>query len=186
MTLSMNVVVLLYLVASVFFIQALKGLSHPTTSRRGNVFGMAGMAIAVLTTVGLIAKLAEGAAGAAGAGGADDDKFADEQAGEAGVEVARHSDPESARVGHEGQERQFLGEEHGPRLPVRRIVRRARAAADRPRRIVARRPGDRPKAGARGFTRGVAGVRRGGGAGARRPAGGRRHPRPDVARPGSP
>ncbi len=37
---SMNLVVLLYLVASVCFIQALKGLSHPTTSRRGNVFGM--------------------------------------------------------------------------------------------------------------------------------------------------
>ena len=51
---SMNVVVLLYLVASVCFIQALKGLSHPTTSIRGNVFGMVGMAIAIVTTVGLI------------------------------------------------------------------------------------------------------------------------------------
>ena len=58
MTLSMNVVVLLYLVASVFFIQALKGLSHPTTSRRGNAFGMVGMAIAMVTTVALIYKLA--------------------------------------------------------------------------------------------------------------------------------
>ena len=54
---SMNVVVLLYLVASVFFIQALKGLSHPATSRRGNGFGMVGMAIAVATTVALIFKL---------------------------------------------------------------------------------------------------------------------------------
>ncbi|MDF0733565.1 NAD(P)(+) transhydrogenase (Re/Si-specific) subunit beta [Pseudomonas entomophila] len=54
---SMNLVTLLYLVASVCFIQALKGLSHPTTSRRGNVFGMVGMAIAMLTTVGLIYKL---------------------------------------------------------------------------------------------------------------------------------
>ncbi|MDO4232135.1 MAG: NAD(P)(+) transhydrogenase (Re/Si-specific) subunit beta, partial [Lautropia sp.] len=54
---SMNLVVLLYLVASVCFIQALKGLSHPTTSRRGNVFGMVGMAIAACTTVGLIIKL---------------------------------------------------------------------------------------------------------------------------------
>jgi len=54
---SMNLITLLYLVASVFFIQALKGLSHPTTSRRGNLFGMLGMAIAVLTTVGLIFKL---------------------------------------------------------------------------------------------------------------------------------
>ncbi len=51
---SMNVVTLLYLVASVCFIQALKGLSHPTTSIRGNIFGMSGMAIAVLTTVALI------------------------------------------------------------------------------------------------------------------------------------
>ncbi|MGH6610593.1 MAG: NAD(P)(+) transhydrogenase (Re/Si-specific) subunit beta, partial [Burkholderiaceae bacterium] len=54
----MNVVVLLYLVASVCFIQALKGLSHPTTSRRGNAFGMIGMAIAMATTVALIYKLA--------------------------------------------------------------------------------------------------------------------------------
>ncbi|MBX3585168.1 MAG: NAD(P)(+) transhydrogenase (Re/Si-specific) subunit beta [Ramlibacter sp.] len=51
---SMNLVTLLYLVASVCFIQALKGLSHPTTSIRGNLFGMTGMAIAALTTVGLI------------------------------------------------------------------------------------------------------------------------------------
>src|SRR5512145_2794645 len=58
MELSMNVVVLLYLVASVFFIQALKGLSHPTTSRRGNTFGMVGMAIAMVTTVALVYKLA--------------------------------------------------------------------------------------------------------------------------------
>ena len=57
---SMNLVTLLYLVASVCFIQALKGLSHPTTSIRGNVFGMAGMAIAVLTTAALIVQLAGG------------------------------------------------------------------------------------------------------------------------------
>jgi proton-translocating NAD(P)+ transhydrogenase subunit beta len=57
---SMNVVTLLYLVASICFIQALKGLSHPTTSIRGNVFGMTGMAIAVLTTGALIYKLADG------------------------------------------------------------------------------------------------------------------------------
>src|SRR5690606_18285291 len=44
-------------IASVCFIQALKGLSHPTTSRRGNAFGMIGMAIAVLTTIALIYKL---------------------------------------------------------------------------------------------------------------------------------
>ena len=60
---SMNLITLLYLIASVCFIQALKGLSHPTTSRRGNLFGMIGMAIAVLTTVGLIFKLGSELAG---------------------------------------------------------------------------------------------------------------------------
>jgi NAD(P) transhydrogenase subunit alpha len=55
---SMNLVTLLYLIASVCFIQALKGLSHPTTSIRGNLFGMIGMTIAVLTTAALIVKLA--------------------------------------------------------------------------------------------------------------------------------
>lgn len=57
---SLDVVTLLYLVVSVFFIQALKGLSHPTTSIRGNRFGMAGMTIAVLTTAALILKLSAG------------------------------------------------------------------------------------------------------------------------------
>lgn len=55
---SLNLVTLLYLLASVCFIQSLKGLSHPTTSIRGNAFGMAGMTIAVLTTAALIVKLA--------------------------------------------------------------------------------------------------------------------------------
>ena len=55
---SLNLVTLLYLVASVCFIQALKGLSHPTTSIRGNLFGMVGMAIAGLTTAALIVQLA--------------------------------------------------------------------------------------------------------------------------------
>ncbi|AXV76087.1 MULTISPECIES: NAD(P)(+) transhydrogenase (Re/Si-specific) subunit beta [Ralstonia solanacearum species complex] len=54
---SMNLVTLLYLLASVCFIQALKGLSHPSTARRGNVFGMSGMAIAAVTTIALIVKL---------------------------------------------------------------------------------------------------------------------------------
>ncbi|HJW10801.1 MAG TPA: NAD(P)(+) transhydrogenase (Re/Si-specific) subunit beta [Albitalea sp.] len=57
---SLNLVTLLYLVASVCFIQALKGLSHPTTSIRGNLFGMVGMAIAALTTAALIVKVASG------------------------------------------------------------------------------------------------------------------------------
>jgi len=65
---SMNLVTLLYLVASICFIQALKGLSHPTTSRRGNVFGMVGMAIAMITTAALIISLARDGAGAMGLG----------------------------------------------------------------------------------------------------------------------
>ena len=62
---SLNLVTLLYLIASVCFIQALKGLSHPTTSIRGNLFGMAGMAIAAVTTAALIVKLAGSANGLA-------------------------------------------------------------------------------------------------------------------------
>ncbi|RJT22535.1 NAD(P)(+) transhydrogenase (Re/Si-specific) subunit beta [Chakrabartia godavariana] len=44
-------VMLAYLISGVFFILALRGLSSPATSRRGNRFGMAGMLIAVVTTV---------------------------------------------------------------------------------------------------------------------------------------
>ncbi|MFZ5690443.1 MAG: NAD(P)(+) transhydrogenase (Re/Si-specific) subunit beta [Pseudomonadota bacterium] len=46
-----NLVALLYLVAGVLFILALRGLSSPETSRQGNLFGMAGMTIAILTTL---------------------------------------------------------------------------------------------------------------------------------------
>ncbi len=48
---SSDLVALLYLVAGVLFILALRGLSSPETSRRGNYLGMAGMAIAVVTTL---------------------------------------------------------------------------------------------------------------------------------------
>ncbi|MEE7475879.1 NAD(P)(+) transhydrogenase (Re/Si-specific) subunit beta [Methylobacterium hispanicum] len=48
---SENVSSLLYIVAGVLFIMALRGLSHPTTSRQGNLYGMIGMALAVLTTL---------------------------------------------------------------------------------------------------------------------------------------
>ena len=51
---SPNVVALLYLAAGVLFILALRGLSSPVSSRRGNMLGMAGMTIAVLTTLGQI------------------------------------------------------------------------------------------------------------------------------------
>src|SRR5215211_5770712 len=50
---SENVSNLLYLVAGVLFILALRGLSHPTTSRQGNLYGMVGMALAILTTLAL-------------------------------------------------------------------------------------------------------------------------------------
>ena len=46
-------VMLAYLLSGVFFILALRGLSSPATSRRGNRFGMAGMLIAVVTTLAL-------------------------------------------------------------------------------------------------------------------------------------
>jgi NAD(P) transhydrogenase subunit beta len=46
----LNITALSYLVSSVLFILALKGLSSPTTSRQGNTYGMIGMALAVITT----------------------------------------------------------------------------------------------------------------------------------------
>jgi NAD(P) transhydrogenase subunit beta len=48
---SANLTTLAYLAAGVLFILALRGLSSPVTSRRGNLFGMIGMAIAVLATL---------------------------------------------------------------------------------------------------------------------------------------
>ncbi|MDP3670512.1 MAG: NAD(P)(+) transhydrogenase (Re/Si-specific) subunit beta [Telluria sp.] len=66
---SMDLVTMLYLIASVCFIQALKGLSSPATARKGNAFGMTGMAIAAVTTVALIFKLqAQVASGSMGFG----------------------------------------------------------------------------------------------------------------------
>ncbi|MGL4497361.1 MAG: NAD(P)(+) transhydrogenase (Re/Si-specific) subunit beta [Beijerinckiaceae bacterium] len=49
--LNANIANLLYLVAGVLFILSLRGLSHPTTSRDGNRYGMIGMAIAMVTTL---------------------------------------------------------------------------------------------------------------------------------------
>ena len=50
---SANFAAFLYLVSGVLFILALRGLSHPTTSRQGNIFGMIGMGIAIVTTLAL-------------------------------------------------------------------------------------------------------------------------------------
>jgi len=46
-----NLSAVLYLVAGVLFILSLRGLSSPASSRRGNLLGMCGMAIAVGTTL---------------------------------------------------------------------------------------------------------------------------------------
>ena len=51
---SANQVALWYLVASICFIFALKGLSHPSTARRGNLLGIIGMTIAVVVTLALV------------------------------------------------------------------------------------------------------------------------------------
>ena len=48
-----NAAALLYLVSGVLFILALRGLSSPASSRQGNLFGMIGMAIAIVTTLAL-------------------------------------------------------------------------------------------------------------------------------------
>ncbi|WP_062227257.1 NAD(P)(+) transhydrogenase (Re/Si-specific) subunit beta [Aureimonas frigidaquae] len=57
---SENFAAFLYLVSGVLFVLALRGLSHPTTSRQGNFLGMAGMGLAVLTTL-LLARPSFGA-----------------------------------------------------------------------------------------------------------------------------
>ncbi|KWV43790.1 MULTISPECIES: NAD(P)(+) transhydrogenase (Re/Si-specific) subunit beta [Rhizobium] len=48
-----SIAAFLYLVSGVLFILALRGLSHPATSRKGNLYGMTGMGIAILTTLTL-------------------------------------------------------------------------------------------------------------------------------------
>jgi len=52
MVMNANIAGLLYLVSGVLFILALRGLSNPETSRRGNLCGIVGMAIAIATTLG--------------------------------------------------------------------------------------------------------------------------------------
>ena len=54
--LSANLAAILYTVSAVLFILALRGLSSPESSRRGNMFGMIGIAIAIVTTI-LVAGL---------------------------------------------------------------------------------------------------------------------------------
>ncbi len=52
-----NEVALSYLFASVLFILSLRGLSHPLSARRGNLFGMIGMAIAIVTTLAISGRI---------------------------------------------------------------------------------------------------------------------------------
>ena len=48
---SINFSALLYLLASILFILSLKGLSSPTSARKGNYFGILGMVVAIITTI---------------------------------------------------------------------------------------------------------------------------------------
>ena len=60
-----NLSAILYLVAAVLFILALKGLSSPTTALRGNLYGIIGMLVAVLTTFAIMDKPVLGLIGVA-------------------------------------------------------------------------------------------------------------------------
>jgi NAD(P) transhydrogenase subunit beta len=51
MQISANTQAVVYLVSAILFILALKGLTHPSTARRGNFYGMAGMALAIVATL---------------------------------------------------------------------------------------------------------------------------------------
>lgn len=51
MIMTANIAALLYVISGILFIQSLRGLSSPATSRKGNIYGMIGIAIAIVTTV---------------------------------------------------------------------------------------------------------------------------------------
>jgi NAD(P) transhydrogenase subunit beta len=54
---SPNQTSILYLAASVLFVLSLKGLSHPLSARRGNLFGIIGMVIAIVTTLAMTRRM---------------------------------------------------------------------------------------------------------------------------------
>ena len=57
---SSNLLALFYLISGVLFILALRGLSSPETSRQGNLFGIIGMAIAILVTIVSVGNFSTG------------------------------------------------------------------------------------------------------------------------------
>ena len=57
---SANLSALFYLLSGILFILALRGLSSPETSRQGNYFGIAGMAIAIIVTFLSIGSFEQG------------------------------------------------------------------------------------------------------------------------------
>ena len=57
---SVNLAALLYLISGILFILALRGLSSPETSRQGNLFGIVGMAIAIIVTFLTIGSFSKG------------------------------------------------------------------------------------------------------------------------------
>jgi len=46
-----DIMAMIYLIASVLFILALRGLSHPSTARKGNMYGIVGMALVIFATL---------------------------------------------------------------------------------------------------------------------------------------
>ena len=57
---SANLLAVFYLISGVLFILALRGLSSPETSRKGNLFGIIGMAIAIIVTLMSIGNFSTG------------------------------------------------------------------------------------------------------------------------------
>ena len=57
---SANLLAVFYLISGVLFILALRGLSSPETSRRGNLFGIIGMTIAIGVTVVSVGNFSTG------------------------------------------------------------------------------------------------------------------------------
>ena len=57
---SMTMASIVYLISSICFIMALRGLSHPDSAKKGLMFGVTGMALAILTTVAMPGVLSMG------------------------------------------------------------------------------------------------------------------------------